>query len=117
MADITVDASVNTTLHQRAVRAGPVWVNVNTAYIFYVDGSSDLVYQKTSDGGATWAAAVSVKTGTLIKASIWFDKWTPGNAGTLIHIAYTESVGDDLLYRLHGHGVRRTIARPCNMAS
>ncbi len=99
MADITVGTSVTSLLHRQGVHLGPVWVNVNTAYIFYIDASNDLVYQKTSDGGATWATAVSVKTGTLIKASIWYDKWTPGNAGTLIHIAYTESVGDDVLYR------------------
>ena len=99
MADTTVGTSVSSTLHQEAVRAGPVWIDVNTAYIFYQDGSSDLVYQKTTDGGATWATAVSIKVATLVKASIWYDRWTPGNAGTLIHIAYTEVAGDDVLYR------------------
>ncbi len=99
MADITVGTSVQSLLHRKSVRAGPVWINTNAAYIFYVDGSSDLVYQKTSDGGATWAAAVSVKAATLIKTSIWYDRWTPGNAGRLIHIAYSEADGDDILYR------------------
>ncbi|KKM97936.1 hypothetical protein LCGC14_1163010 [marine sediment metagenome] len=99
MADITVGTSVQSLLHRKSVRAGPVWINTNAAYIFYVDGSADLVYQKTSDGGATWAAAVSVKAATLIKTSIWYDRWTPGNAGRLIHIAYSEADGDDILYR------------------
>ncbi|KKM82271.1 hypothetical protein LCGC14_1321200, partial [marine sediment metagenome] len=99
LADTTVYASANSLLYRQGICLGPVWIDVNTAYIFYVDGSADLVYQKTTDGGATWATAVSVKTGTLIKVSVWYDKWTPGNAGTLIHIAYTEADGDDLLYR------------------
>ncbi|KKM74195.1 hypothetical protein LCGC14_1402710 [marine sediment metagenome] len=99
MADIAVSTSADSLLYRKGVCLGPVWINVNTAYIFFVDGSADLVYRKTSDGGATWATAVSVKAATVAKASIWYDKWTPGNAGTLIHIAYTGTDGDDLFYR------------------
>lgn len=99
MADTTVSTSVHPILHLKGVCLGSVWIDVNTAYIFYVDGSSDLAYQKTSDGGTTWAAAVSINTDAIIKASIWYDRWTPDNAGTIIHIAYTEADGNDVLYR------------------
>lgn len=99
MADITVGTSVQSLLHRKSVRAGPVWIDVNIAYIFYIDGSSDLVYQKTTDGGATWAAAVTINSDMVIKASVWYDRWTPGNAGRLIHIVYSEADGDDILYR------------------
>ncbi len=99
MADITVDASVGSSLHQTVVRSGPIWVSVNTAYIIYIDDSDDVVYQKTTDGGATWDSAVTINSDTAIKMSVWYDRWTPGNAGTLIHLVYTEADGDDLFYR------------------
>lgn len=98
MADITVSTAVNSLLHRKAVRLGPVWIDVNTAYVFY-EGNSNFQYQKTTDGGATWATAVVITSATAIKISVWYDRWTPGNAGTLIHMAYTESEGDDLFYR------------------
>ncbi len=99
MADTTVAVSAQSLLHERGVRLGPVWVNVNTAYVFYISAGTNLVYQKTSDGGATWATAVTVKSGGITKVSVWYDKWTPGSAGTLIHIAYNDATADDTFYR------------------
>ncbi len=99
MADVTVDATVYPSLYLQAVRVGPIWISVATAYIFYTDDSIDLVYQKTTDGGATWASPVSVHTGTVVRLSVWYDRWTPGNVGTTIHVVYAETDGDDILYR------------------
>jgi hypothetical protein len=80
-------------------RSGPVWTDGNTAYIVYVNGSKALVYQKTTDGGNTWAAAVSINTGTIQHGSIWYDKWTPGLSTGLIHCAYLDSGSGNVLYR------------------
>ncbi len=99
MADITVDASTSASLYQEIVESGPIWVNVNTAYIIYIDDSADVVYQKTTDGGATWGSPVSIAADTISKLSLWYDRWTPGNAGTVIHIAYLSTDSDDVLYR------------------
>jgi len=99
MADTLVDATVQTNLNYRTLRLGPVWIDENTAYVVYTDDALDLVYQKTGDGGATWGAPVLIRVGTVIKTSIWFDKWTPGDAGTKIHIAYMDSTSDDVFYR------------------
>ena len=99
MADVTIEAAAYNALNYRAVRVGPVWTDEDTAYVFYINAAEDLVYRKTVDGGANWAAAVSVKEATVEASSIWFDKWTPGDAGTKIHISYIESDSDDVLYR------------------
>ena len=98
MADITVSTSVNSLLHRKTVRAGPVWIDVNTAYIFY-EGNGNFQYQKTTDGGATWDTAVVINADSAIKTSIWYDRWTPGNTGRLIHMVYSERDGDDIFYR------------------
>ncbi len=99
MADIQIEAAANSFLHLRSVRVGPVWVDEDTAYVFYSDSLNDLEYRKTVNGGANWAAAETIKAGTILGASIWFDKWTPGDSGDKIHIAYIETDGDDVLYR------------------
>jgi hypothetical protein len=99
MADITVDATVIASLNQVGIRSGPVWIDVNTAYVFYSDSGGELVYQKTSDGGATWGSPVLVHAGAATRLSIWYDRWTPGNAGTLVHMAYLDTGTDDVFYR------------------
>lgn len=67
-------------------------------YIFYVDGGTDVYYIKSTDGGITWGVAVVVFAGTVTAVSIWYDRWSNISAD-LIHCAYTESVGSDILYR------------------
>ncbi len=99
MADIAVDTDVREILYNRGVRLGPIWIGVNTAYVFYTDSSDDLIYRKTTDGGATWGAEVTVRTGDVYCVSLWYDKWTPGISGTTIHIAYLDFVTLKTYYR------------------
>lgn len=101
MADTAVNTVVNSLHYLRSVRAGPIWIDPNTAYVFFDDAADFLAilsYQKTTDGGATWSSAVAISSDPPITVSVWYDQWTPGNAGTLIHIAYTEADTDDVLY-------------------
>lgn len=98
MADTTVNTSVNALHYRRSVRAGPVWISPSVGYVF-LDAGNELAYQKTSDGGATWASAVTINSGNPISISVWYDKWTPVDRGALIHIAYTEADNDDVFYR------------------
>jgi hypothetical protein len=99
MADTTVDANVNSFLHTRTQRLGPVWTDENTAYVFYIDASDDVVFNKTSDGGASWAGKTVIKTGTCRWVSVWYDKWTTGDVGTTIHVAYLDTGSHDIFYR------------------
>jgi hypothetical protein len=76
-----------------------VCVDANTTrYVFYIDSNSDVAYIKSTDSGDSWADPVTVFTGTTVQLAIWFDEWSGLSSG-LIHIAYTENVTDDVLYR------------------
>lgn len=67
-------------------------------YWVYSDPSADVVFRKSIDGGFTWLEPIVVFAGTVISLSVWYDRWSDISAG-LIHIAYTENVGHDCLYR------------------
>ena len=96
--DITVDSSVENALNLIAQPRSLVWINSTTGYIFFADGGIDLHYRKTTDSGATWATEVNIKTGTVVKFVIWYDKWTKDDTGDVIHIAFVDRISDDILY-------------------
>jgi hypothetical protein len=70
----------------------------NVLYIAYVDTLSDVAIRKSTDGGFSWSNPIVVFAGTVTALAVWYDRWSNIAAG-LIHIAYTESVTDDTLYR------------------
>lgn len=87
-----------------------------TQYLVYVDsGTADVFWVKTTNYGLTWSVPVNVVASTIVQLAVWFDKWTPGDAGTVIHIAYIEGAGGhDVLYRAldtngDGLGTQRTV--------
>src|SRR3989304_7504753 len=67
-------------------------------YCFYVDGQSDLGYKKSTDGGRTWSKETVIFVGSVQTVAVWYDRWSNIAAG-LIHLAYTETASDDILYR------------------
>ena len=97
MADVSIDGAVatSTALGMRCM----VFTSYLVGYMFYAD--SGLKYSKTTDGGATWAAPVLVSTATTnpLAFDVWFDQWTPGDSGTLIHCTWFENTLDDLFWR------------------
>lgn len=95
---ITASAAASTSAFNRACSRYTVEANNGNLYCIFVDSAADVVYQKSTDGGVTWAAAVVVFAGSTVQLSIWFDRWSNISAG-LIHCAYTESGGSDTLYR------------------
>ena len=100
MADITVEGSV-VTGNARTLRQ-EVWTTEAIGYRFIIDSDDDLFYLKTTDGGATWGSPVEIDTDTTIVCfalDVYYDKWTPGNTGTLIHIAWLTSDDGDVNYR------------------
>lgn len=99
MADTTIDSSVQTILHLRNVRVGPVWIDESTGYVIYVDSTGDPSWSKTVNGGANWSAATVIHAGTTTRLSIWYDRWTTGDTGTRIHVAYNDTGTHDIFYR------------------
>jgi hypothetical protein len=99
MADVAVETAAFAQSYLRNQRIGPVWTDGDTGYLFFINSASDVRYRKTTDGGASWAASVLIDATTATSLNIWFDKWTRGDSGTLIHIWWLESATDDVHYR------------------
>src|SRR4030095_7155978 len=98
MADVSIDASVSTST-ARGMRS-VVFTTASIGYFFYIDSDGTFGYSKTTDGGATWGAQVEVEAATTnIAFDVWFDQWTPGDSGTLIHMWFFDSTADDVYWR------------------
>lgn len=98
MADVAIDSAASATTElQTGDGRWQVCTDKDTIYEFF-EGTGGFSYSKSTDGGATWAADVPIGSGGIIYA-IWYDKWTPGNSGTVIHIWYANAVADDVFYR------------------
>lgn len=97
MAEVTVEAAMLN--GQARAMTALVFVSRDVGYMFGINGDSDLDYMKTTNGGQTWGAAVDVFTGSIDSFSVWYDQWTPGDTGRIIHIAYTDNGVDDVEYQ------------------
>lgn len=97
---IQIDSAV-TTVGNSQVNSGRqlVFIDQNTGYFFYRDSDDTCVYSKTTDGGDTWGSAVAVDSQTdCFRITVWYDQWTPGDTGDIIHIVTIDSGDDDLWY-------------------
>jgi hypothetical protein len=97
MADTLVKAGVYSLDDEIGV-FGPYWSDESTAVIVFVDTGIDTTFARTDDKGASWAIT-EIKAGSTRSLACWYDKETPGNAGTLVHIAWLEDTVDDVYYR------------------
>jgi hypothetical protein len=75
-----------------------IQTGMKVLYMIYVDTGSDVAFKKSLDGGLTWTVPTVIYAGTVTNLSVWYDKWS-GLSSNYIHVAYTESVNDDTLYR------------------
>ncbi|MCB9810205.1 hypothetical protein H6781_01235 [Candidatus Nomurabacteria bacterium] len=105
-AEVTIDDTPSTNgLSHTAVQPTTVFISDQVGYKFYRDGSGGggtngtCVYKKTTNGGTSWGTETIVDSQTDCEAIVvWYDKWTPGDAGSYIHIATMDSGDDDLWY-------------------
>lgn len=97
MADVTINSAATGTAFQGQGRV-LVFSSDSVGYAFVINSTTDLVYHKTTDGGQTWGSAVNVDTADIRAFSIWFEKWTPNDSGTKIHIWYYDNTSADLWY-------------------
>ena len=99
MADTVVDASAYTQLMYKPGPWGPYWSDESTAIIVYLDPNQDVVFARTTDKGANWTSPTKIHESTSAEASAcWYDKETPGDAGTLIHIVWMDDAATDIIY-------------------
>jgi hypothetical protein len=98
MADVSIDSTISTTT-ARGFRS-VVFTTPLIGYSFYVNSDGTFAYSKTTDGGSSWGVAVTINsTTTQIAFDVWFDQWTPGDTGTLIHTWYFDSTNDIIYWR------------------
>ena len=113
MADITIDNDTYDFLGELAQPRSLVWTTKDIGYVFFIDSDFDLNYRKTTNGGTNWGSRVAINgTTDTAKFAIWYDKWTSGDSGTIINMAYIGDVtnifeyqdwkasGDVLVYEL-----------------
>jgi len=98
VADVQIDSAV--ALQERLVyRSGTFWTSTTTGYLIFLDGSLHLHYRKTADGGATWAETVIQDSNYIYGVDCWADWQTDGDAGTKIHISYTNTATNVVAYQ------------------
>lgn len=90
MADTIVDVAANAVADDKDGLWGPYWSDVNTGVIVYVDSGFDISFARTTDKGANWNIT-EIEAGTVRQLAVWYDKETPGDTGTLVHIAWLDS--------------------------
>ncbi|MBY0538371.1 hypothetical protein K2P47_03150 [Patescibacteria group bacterium] len=88
-AVVTIDATVSLTATEHLFAGSQtVFTTDQIGYKFYVDSSGVCAYSKTTDGGNSWGGAVTVDSKTdCTSIAVWYDRWTPGDAGNNIHIS------------------------------
>lgn len=99
-AQVAIDATADITgashLHGQSQS---VFISDQVGYKFYRDSGLNCAYSKTTNGGTSWGAAVSVDAQTdCIGIAVWYDKWTPGGVGSFIHIVTIDTGNDDPWY-------------------
>jgi|GEM_PF-965818 len=101
-AQTQIDSSVNTTAAKH-LGGSPttVFISQDVGYAFYIDSGGNVAYSSTTNGGSSWGAAISVDGSNTddFQVAVWYDQWTPGLSGSLIHIAFIDSGDDDIWYR------------------
>jgi hypothetical protein len=86
-AETTIDTTVGATTKQVFNGSQTVFISDQVGYKFYVDSGGQCVYTKTVNAGAAWAAAVQIDSNAgCFGVSVWYDRWTPGDTGSFIHI-------------------------------
>lgn len=92
---------------------GPYWSDISTAIIVFEDPGDDLATTRTTDKGSTWSETTQ-HIADVNQVAVWYDKETPGDTGTLVHMAWLDSTAQTLFYQTidvadGSLGTRRTV--------
>lgn len=98
MVDIVIEPNAVIDNFRRSYSRYVVGVDQDTHYTLFVDSLGALAIRKSDDGGVSWGLPVIVHLGLISKFSVWYEPWTPGDFGTLIHIVVLDATGNSLSY-------------------
>lgn len=96
MADTLVAASQTDTDEHHALW-GPYYINDSNGVIIIIDAGADVTALYTDDGGATWAAS-ELDTDDSAPIVAYFDRETPGDSGSRVHVARVNLTDDNIDY-------------------
>ncbi len=99
-AQVQIDTLASNTEDEHKITGNSsVFISDQVGYKFYVDSTGTCVYNKTTNGGTSWNGAVIVDNQLDCGSpTVWYDQWTPGDAGSYIHIVTQDLGTDDLWY-------------------
>ena len=98
-ADVLLTGATSGNFRQGCQSAYMVYTASAVYYFFISGGDTGLHWVKSTDNKITWTDPATIVTGdTTLGFSVWFDKWTEGNSGTIIHIGHFGSVADAVTY-------------------
>lgn len=102
MADINLLGTATCSDAMCHARRTVVFVSASVGYLFYAEASAPyyVYYKKTTNGGSSWGSAVQVSGNHDCRPSFdcWYDQWTPGDSGSIVHVAYLDQTSDDGYY-------------------
>ncbi|KKM66931.1 hypothetical protein LCGC14_1476210 [marine sediment metagenome] len=97
MVDTLVENTVTADLDERNGAFGPYWSDVSTGEQIHQDDVGNLMHARTTDKGASWTTT-QIAVASALQVACWYDRETPGDTGTLVHIAFFDLIGDDFVF-------------------
>lgn len=75
----------------------------NGSVLFATMEASDnsLSLSTSFDDALTWGDKSHVKAAQIVGCATWYDKWTPGDTGNVMYLAYIDTTSDDVLFRTY----------------
>lgn len=98
MADQSVADIPRDQLEDQNALWGPYWSDKDTGVIIFIDNGENISFVRTVNGGASWGVVIRIELGTSMHMAAWYDKETPGDSGTLVHIAWLNRALQDAKY-------------------
>lgn len=96
MADTLVEGVVRNLLDRQALFMA--WNSPSVGVVVFIDAAEDLNYRRTVDGGSSWGTLLELSGSGVETFACWYDQWTQGVAGTLLHCAWVDSGASEVRY-------------------
>lgn len=99
-AVVVVDSTPSTDSNSHNIAgSNVVFIDDQVGYLFFRSSDGRCRYRKTTTGGDTWGASVIVDNQTdCVGITAWYDRWTPGDSGRMIHIATMDTTDSSIFY-------------------
>lgn len=98
MADTLVEGSPTPNIEYNTNLWGPYWIDKLTAVIVFYTGGGNIVFRRTTDGGASWGSTQVNTVTQPTSFACYFDRETPGDTGTKVHVAFCRFGAPDAFY-------------------